>query len=157
MMCRMRSLLLKLQACLVALTSACGMFALLAQAGSLEEATRLFESGDNKAAEAVYRQVIAQATNASERGMATFNMGMLLQKLARYDEAVAAYTNLIGQPVNDLEPGGHMMETYRNYRHRAQWEIGNCYFSRKDFTNALEAYRAAKDKHPLRTWCGTEM
>src|SRR5262245_58118946 len=80
-------------------------FALLAQplsAASLEEANRLFESGNHQAAETMYRELIEGTTNVSVRGMATFNLGKVLQSLNRYDEAVTAFTNLLGQPVNDL-------------------------------------------------------
>jgi tetratricopeptide (TPR) repeat protein len=46
------------------------------------------------------------------------------------------------------------MEPYRNYRPRAQWEIGNCYFDQGQYAQALQAYRDTKEKYPFQSWCG---
>jgi tetratricopeptide (TPR) repeat protein len=72
------------------------------------------------------------ANEPALRGKATFNLGLTLKQLARYDEAIKVFEDLIDQPVDDQEAGAHLMEAYRNYCPRAQWEIGNCLISKND-------------------------
>jgi tetratricopeptide (TPR) repeat protein len=111
-----------------------------------EIANRLYEQGKYAEAERSFRAVLGQPLDVPTRGKATFNLALTLQKLRRYDEAIKILDHLLAQPVNDREPGGHLMEPYRNYRPRAQWEIGDCHFAKKEYQAALRAYRTTKEK-----------
>ncbi len=123
---------------------------------SLEAANRLFAIGNHEAAERAFRELLATDLAPPLRGKATFNLGHTLKHLGRYDEAIMVFKSLIGQPVDDLEPGGHLMESYRNYRPRAQWEIGNSLFAKGDFAGARDAYEKSRKKYPFQSWCGNE-
>ena len=48
------------------------------------------------------------------------------------------------------------METFRNYRPRAQWLIGSILFEKGDYKGALEAYQTARLKYPIQTWCNVQ-
>ena len=121
-----------------------------------EIASRLYEQGKHAEAERSFRAVLGQPLDVPTRGKATFNLALTIQKLERYDEAIRIFEHLLTQPVNDREPGGHLMKPYRNYRPRAQWEIGNCHFAKRDYRSALQAYRTTKERFPFQSWCGNE-
>lgn len=122
----------------------------------LEAANRTFQEGKHQEAERAFRELLARETDPAVRGKATFNLGLTLKKLSRYDEAIKVFESLIEQPVNDREPGGHLMEPYRNYRPRAKWEIGNCLLAKRDYAAAREAFRTTKEQYPFQSWCGNE-
>jgi hypothetical protein len=76
---------------------------------------------------------------------AVYNTGIALKKQKRIDETVEAFNNLVVSDINDTEPGAGIMEAWRNYRPKAQREIGK----------ALRAYQAVEEKHLFRSWHGT--
>src|SRR4051812_992616 len=106
----------------------------------LDSANRLFQSGKYLDAERAFRSLLDQSIDVPTRGKATFNLAVTLQKLGRYDEAIQNYNKLLTLSVDDKEAGGHLMEPYRNYRPRAQWEIGNCLFAKMNYAGAMQAY-----------------
>lgn len=117
----------------------------------LDAANRLFEERKYSQAEKAFRDLLATTIDNPTRGKATFNLGLTLQRLGRFKEAIAVFEGLIRQQVSDTEPGGHLMEPYRNYRPRAQWEIGNCFRAMNDYGQALAAYRATREKYPFQS------
>jgi len=125
-------------------------------ADALVEANKLYGTKNYKGAAAAFREIIATEQDGPTKAKAMFNLGLTLKQLHQYDAAISVFDELIAQPVNDKEPGGHLMEPYRNYRPRAQWEIGNCYFDQGQYKKALQAYQDTKDKHPFQSWCGNE-
>lgn len=125
-------------------------------ASSLTVANQLFGQKKYAEAEQAFRTIIAQQVDAPTKAKATFNLGLTLKNVGRYDEAIATFKQMFDQPISDTEPGSHLMEPYRNYRPRAQWEIGNCYRGKRDYANALTAYRTTKEKYPFQSWCGNE-
>ncbi|MEO5804603.1 MAG: tetratricopeptide repeat protein [Verrucomicrobiota bacterium] len=122
----------------------------------IDMANRLFGSGKYAEAEQGFRIVLSKDKDVETRGKATFNLGLTLQKLGRHGEAITIFQKLLTQPVDDKEPGAHLMEPYRNYRPRAQWEIGNSLFAQKNYAAAREAYAKTKEKFPFQSWCGNE-
>ncbi len=87
---------------------------------------------------------------------AVFNLGLLSKKRGNFPVAIQYFGELVRADVNDLELGRYIMDTYRNYRPRAQWEIGHCFLAQKEYEKALAAYRRAEREFSIRTWCGNE-
>jgi len=102
-----------------------------------------------------WRAVETQYPNTSAWGKAVFNIGLALKDQGRYREAIAQFSKMFAAQVDDREPGGSIMEAYRNYRANAQWEIGHCFFALGDYGAALDAYRTTQEKYPFQSWCGT--
>ena len=119
----------------------------------LTEGNKFFEARNYQAAADVYRRIVRTDLDVPTKAKAWFNLGITYQKLGRYDDAINSFTQIFSMNVNDREPGGHIMEPYRNYRSRAQWEVGRSLFAKGDYKGALEAYQTTRLKYPLETWC----
>lgn len=120
----------------------------------LKESNQAFESGNYATAEVGYRRIVDLHATSRSFGMALFNLGFSIQRQKRYDEARAVYSRLLAAAVNDQEPGGHVMEAYRNYRPRASLEIAACFEAEGKWEDALKAYEVSRDKYPMASWCG---
>ena len=125
-------------------------------AGSIyvHRAQLAYEAGDRKAALRDYRQVCESFATSRSYGIAQFNVGTILKEQGKYAEAIDEFEKLFTSSVNDLDPGSHLMETYRNYRPRAQWEIAHCYRALGKYREALRAYVDTEEKFPFQSWCG---
>ena len=122
----------------------------------LTEGNKYFEARNYQAAADVYRRIVRTDLDVPTKAKAWFNLGITYQKLHRYDDAINAFKQIFTMNVNDREPGGHIMEPYRNYRSRAQWEVGRSLFAKGDYRGALEAYQTTRLKYPLESWCNVE-
>lgn len=122
----------------------------------LSEGNRYFEARDYRMAAAIYERLGRTNLDIPTKAKAWFNLGLTYQKLGRYDDAIKSFNIILKMDVNDREPGGHIMEPYRNYRSRAQWEVGNSLFAKGDYRGALEAYQTTRFKYPLESWCNVE-
>lgn len=103
----------------------------------------------------LWRQIETDYKGTSAWGKAVYNFGIVLKEQKRFDEAIQQFKKLLAGDVNDTERGSHIMEAYRNYRPKAQWEIGDCLFAKGNYKGALQSYQAVEEKHPFRSWCGT--
>jgi tetratricopeptide (TPR) repeat protein len=92
---------------------------------------------------------------SSNWAVAVFNTGISLREHHRYQEAISRFTELLASRVNDLEPGGSLMEIYRNYRHRACIEIATCHEKLGNRVAAVQYLCLARDVHQFKSWCGT--
>jgi hypothetical protein len=104
---------------------------------------------------AIYRDVEKRTSPGPSWGAAVFNQGVLLNELGFPREARQVLRRLIASLVNDRDPGATLMETSRNYRHRAANLLADSYL--KDW-NPFSAYWwrfQAADRYPFRSWCGT--
>lgn len=119
------------------------------------EPNRLYSEGKFREAEIAYKNLLETVADPPTRAKVIYNLGMTYQQLTEYKNAIDTFDLIFSMDVNDKEPGGNLMQAYRNYRHSAQWEIGNSYFAMGDFENALNAYRTAREKFPYHSWCGT--
>ena len=126
------------------------------EADPLSEGDKYFEARNYRAAADVYQRIVRTNLDDPTKARAWFNLGMTYQKLRQYDDAINAFTQIFSMNVNDREPGGHIMEPYRNYRSRAQWEVGRSLFAKGDYKGALEAYQTTRLKYPLESWCNVE-
>lgn len=122
----------------------------------LTEGNKYFEARNYEAAADVYRRIVRTETDVPTKAVAWFNLGITYQKLAHYDDAINAFKQIFTMNVNDREPGGHIMEPYRNYRARAQWEISRSLLAKRDYKGALEAFHTSRLKYPLESWCNVE-
>lgn len=104
---------------------------------------------------AIYREVEKRTSLGPNWGAAVFNQGVLLNELGSPLEARQVLRRLIASSVNDRDPGATLMETSRNYRHRAANLLADSYLMDWD---AFSAYRwrfQAAERYPFRSWCGT--
>jgi len=120
-----------------------------------ERAQQAWYSKDFAAAERQWRQIVEQYPQTKQFGIAQFNLGRALQVQRKYDAAIAEYEKLFPSRVNDREPGASVMETFRNYRHSAAFQISRCYEGKGDLSRALEWANEARDKYRFQSWCGT--
>jgi hypothetical protein len=115
------------------------------------------EAGDPDEALRQWERVMAQFPHTSAWGMAVFNSGVVHRQLGHFGEAIALFEQLLSSRVNDMDPGEELMETNRNYRHRACVGISACYEQQSDPAGALRYARLARDRYPFQSWCGTCM
>lgn len=113
-----------------------------------------YERGDVAEAMNHWQRAVDEFPATRDWPKAMFNMGVALKKQKAYDRAIEVFTRLLGASVNDLEPGAHLMEEFRNYRPRASWEIGLCRLESGDAAGALRAFRTTREKHPFMSFCG---
>jgi len=123
--------------------------------GQLQEANRLFEARDYEAAVRLYGKILDGSTDAALKAKAEYNKGLALVELGQTRRAIRTFKRMLGTTAHDTEPGGHLMEAYRNYRHRACRQIASCYESRGDLRRALDYAILAKYRYPYQSWCGT--
>jgi hypothetical protein len=134
----------------------CGLGVVERQASAFaEEGNVAFEAGDPEGALARWAVVVVHYPRTRAWGVAVFNSGLAHRRQGRQAEAVAAFEMLLPSGVNDLEPGGNLMETYRNYRHSACVEIAGCYEDAGDYPAALRYLDLARNRYPFESWCLT--
>jgi len=120
----------------------------------LGRANAAYKAKDYERAIDLYRKILKREAPAKIKGKAIYNLGLAYKALDRYTEAIKTFKMMFEAGVNDREPGGSLMEAYRNYRPKAQWEIANCLFEQKKYREALEAYGRTQTEYPFRSWCG---
>jgi tetratricopeptide (TPR) repeat protein len=121
----------------------------------LERSNEHFQREDFAAAEKGFRRLLAGWPRNPSLGAALFNLGMTLRKLRRFADARGVLEQLIRSDVNDLDPGGSIMEGFRNYRARAVDEIAACWEEEGRWDLALETYQNLGRAHPTKSFCGT--
>lgn len=112
------------------------------------------ERGDAHEAVRQWQRAVDGFPDTRDWPKALFNIGVVLKEQEAFDRAIEVFQRLLGSNVNDLEPGAHLMEDYRNYRSRASWEIGLCRLGSGDAAGALEAFRTTREKYPFQSTCG---
>lgn len=121
----------------------------------VQRGERAYEAEKLDLALANYRLASEKYSGASSYGVAQYNVGFLLQKQKKHQEAIAEFSKLYDSGVNDQDPGANLMETFRNYRHQAALGISECYEAERDFVRALQHAELARDKYKFQSWCGT--
>jgi tetratricopeptide (TPR) repeat protein len=125
-------------------------------AGALLEAgNNFYTAGDPRQAEKNWLEARTCASTTPSWSKAVFNLGILEKQQADYRHAVAYFDELLQSHPNDKEPGGDIMEVYRNYSNRSALQISVCYEKLGDYRHALHYAWLAKTRYPYRSWCGT--
>lgn len=120
----------------------------------VDRAQKTYESKDLDTALRLYRHLCDNLRESASYGIAQFNVGMILEEQERFEEAIGEFQKLLTSHVNDHDPTGNIMSEFRNYRARAQWEIGHCYRAMGRFDEALKAYVDTEKKYPFQSTCG---
>jgi tetratricopeptide (TPR) repeat protein len=121
----------------------------------LDDANAFYEAGDLRQAEEKWLRVRSTARTSPAWPKAVFNLGILEMREANYDKAVTYFNEVLQCRPNDKEPGGNIMEAYRNYSHRSALQISMCYERMGQSRQALYYARLAKTRYPYFSWCGT--
>jgi len=121
----------------------------------LEAANQRFSKGEVREAIRDWEALRAEDSRLSTWGKVTFNIGIAHKRLGGYDEAIRAFETIFPSKVDDREPGGNLMEEFRNYRYRACLEISSCYEAKGDIARALEYANLAREKYKYQAHCGT--
>jgi tetratricopeptide (TPR) repeat protein len=114
-----------------------------------------FDSGQLQKAEDAWTEARNCSRTAPAWPKATYNLGVLRMKQAKYSQAISYFNEVLGSHANDKEPGEDIMEPYRNYSHRSALEISVCYEKMDDNLHALEYAWLARIRYPFVSWCGT--
>ncbi len=121
---------------------------------ALKSAGALIMEKEYAEAEEALRALREKELSLSTWGIASFNLGVTLRLSGQHTESIRIFEELLASGVNDLDPADNPMEHYRNYRHKACWEISFNYEAMEDFEKALEYMASAKSKHIFQDTCG---
>lgn len=87
-------------------------------------------------------------------GMVSFNLGIGYRLDGKHDEAIKVFMEVLESDVNDRDPGANIMEHFRNYRHKACYEISYNYEAKGEIEKALEYMELSKTKYEFQDVCG---
>lgn len=113
------------------------------------------EKGDPALAATMFQTVADRYPNSPKWGRCVYNAGVLYSRLGVPKQAIATLERVFPSKVNDLEPGSHLMEAYRNYRYNAAIQIGEAYKQLWNFPMSYVWHRRAASRYMYRSWCGT--
>jgi len=117
-------------------------------------ANDLFSKGKVREAATAYKALLREGLKPPTWGKVTFNLGIAHMKLSEYDEAIHTFETIFASKVDDREPGGNLMEEFRNYRYQACLKISRCYESKGDIPRALSFAIRARDDQKYQAHCG---
>jgi tetratricopeptide (TPR) repeat protein len=121
----------------------------------LDAAIELFQKKEYSKAEKAFRALRSENLQKPSWGMVSNNLGITLQIEKKHKEAIEVFKSVLASGVNDRDPGGHLMETFRNYRHKAAIQIALCYEAKGNMKEAIEFIRLARTKYIFQADCGT--
>lgn len=113
-----------------------------------------FQRRDFAEAERLYRLVQEDYPATRSWGVAVFNLGCALKLQGRLDEAIQQFLTIFPSRLSDHEPGSHIMELARNYRHKAAVQIADCYELQGSHALAIDWLDQARDKYHDDSGCG---
>ncbi len=127
-----------------------------AHAGALARLGDLEASSEHNllAAELFHRAAEAYC-GGPDWGRAVFNGAYLLRRAGFPVVARNRLADIFDSQVNDREPGSHLMETNRNYRHRSALEMAASFDDTYNFIMAYYWRSLAARKYRFVSWCGT--
>lgn len=122
---------------------------------SLEAGNAFYESGNLRQAEDEWVKVHSCPETIPAWPKAVYNLGLLEMNHTHYSRAIEYFDEVLRSHPNDKEPGGNIMQVYRNYSHRSVLGISECYEKMGDYRQALRYAWLAKRRYPYLSWCGT--
>ena len=120
-----------------------------------EAANDRFEEGDVAGAAEEYRTLLAEPIPPATWGKITFNLGLAYASLGDVDASVQAFATIFDSAVDDREPGGSLMEEFRNYRYWASFEISRVLAEAGRLEEARAAVRSCREDYPYQAHCAT--
>jgi tetratricopeptide (TPR) repeat protein len=120
----------------------------------LNAAITLFQSKELSKAEDAFRALRAENLQTSTWGMVSNNLGITLKAQKKYSEAIKVFKSVLESDVNDRDPGGHLMESFRNYKNKAAIQIALCYEAQGEIEKSLEYIELATSQYAFQADCG---
>jgi tetratricopeptide (TPR) repeat protein len=121
----------------------------------LEAGNTFYSAGDLRQAEKIWLETRGCAGASPSWPKAVFNLGILEMQLVNYPKAIGFFNEVLESHPNDREPGGNIMQVYRNYSNRSALQISMSYEKMADYRHALDYAWLAKTRYPYQSWCGT--
>jgi tetratricopeptide (TPR) repeat protein len=146
---------------LLTISMACSAFAAPLQQETQENLDKMsagiahFQNRNYQQAAESFRELLKRNPTVSTVGKASFNLGLPLKAEKKFAEAITVFEGILASPVDDREPGEHLMEEFMNYRFRSCLQISACYEAQNDLPQALSFVELARDKHRYEAHCGT--
>lgn len=128
---------------------------LLAQnKNSLAEANNFYAEKNYAQAIEIYRKLLGETSDADEKAKITYNLGMSFRLINQFGEATNEFQKVLAINVSNRAIKQGILNTYENYHHNAQFEIGKIQYENRDFESALKSFRDAGKKYPFKSECG---
>lgn len=141
---------------ILSVLSLTGIQTLFAQErSSFEEANNLYAAKKYDEAALIYQKLLGETSEINEKAKIIYNLGMTYAQLKKFDKAGQQFQNILEMNVDNREPGGNLMQIFRNYHHNSQLEIAKLRYQTGDFESALQGFRNLRKKYPFYTTCGT--
>jgi tetratricopeptide (TPR) repeat protein len=121
----------------------------------LEAGNTLYMAGDLGNAEKNWIEVRSSARTSPAWPKAVYNLGLLEMNQANYLKAIGYFNEVLQSHPDDKEPGGSIMQVYRNYSNRSVLQVSMCYEKMADYREALHYAWLAKNRYPYVSRCGT--
>lgn len=121
----------------------------------LEAGNTFFAAGHLRQAEKSWLETRDCAGASPSWPKAVFNLGILEMQRVNYPKAIGYFNEVLQSHPNDKEPGGNIMQVYRNYSNRSALQISMCYEKMANYRDALHYAWLAKMRYPYQSWCGT--
>jgi len=124
---------------------------------SFEKAvTHAYREENEKALES-FTSFLNQYPDSFLKPRAKFNIGIVLRKLGRNDEAILVFSEILNSDYNEKESSGGIMEKYALYKNRSAKELAEMYFEKKEYKKASDYIYLFDKKYKYLHFCGNEM
>lgn len=124
---------------------------------SFEKAvTHAYREENEKALES-FTSFLNQYPDSFLKPRAKFNIGIVLRKLGRNDEAISVFSEILNSDYNEKESYGGIMEQYALYKNRSAKELAEMYFEKKEYEKVFDYIYLFDKKYKYSHFCGNEM
>lgn len=124
---------------------------------SFDSAMDYFEKEDNETSLASFNSFLTQYPDSRLKPRAKFNIGVLLRKLGRNDEAIPIFSEILDSDYDEKEAYGGIMEQYALYKNRSSKELAEIYFEKKDYKKVSHYIYLFDKKYKYHHFCGNEI
>ncbi len=124
---------------------------------SFEKAVTHAYREENKKAIESFTSFLNQYPDSFLKPRAKFNIGIVLRKLGRDDEAILIFSEILNSDYNEKESYGGIIEQYALYKNRSAKELAEIYFEKKEYKKASDYIYLFDKKYKYLHFCGNEM
>ena len=121
----------------------------------LEKANALHQDEKLVEAEKAYKALRGKGINDATWAMTSNNLGINLRMQKKYEESSKVFNEILLRKLNNRDPGGNLMEHFRNYHYNACIELVRNYSFSGNNAKAIEALKMTKKKYPFESCCAT--